>query len=727
MVILFSVSLLISASLLFVVQPMVGKMLLPTLGGTPAVWNTCMVFFQAALLAGYAYAHGSIRLLGVRKQIVLHVLVLLAPLVVLPIGLAETRGPSVDDAPIIWLLTCLAYHVGLPFFVVSSSAPLLQRWFSATDHKDAADPYFLYAASNVGSLVSLLGYPLLIERVSTLDQQASAWSAGYVALVGMFIVCGAVLMIRTRHGLYHAAPTNVSNTATSIAWRQRLWWGLLAFVPSSLMLGVTTHITTDVAAVPLLWVIPLALYLTTFILVFAKRPPIPTALMARIMPLIVLPLVLLMFEELGMPWLLIIVHLAAFFVCSMVCHGQLADDRPAASHLTEFFLWMSIGGVLGGIFNAVIAPMIFDTIIEYPLVVVLACLVRRPSRSVGLPRLDDVAYPTALAITLAVIIAILSWSDTSVSRGVFAIVFGVPVVICVTARRRPVRFALCFAAVMTAIGIYIGGNAGDQIHVERNFYGVKRVLVDAERGYRMLVHGGTDHGRQRLEPDRAREPLSYYHETGPIGDVFKLMGTQKRKPPIAVIGLGVGSVAGYVQEGQSLTFFELDPAIERLARDEQYFTFLTHSPGDVDVVLGDGRLTLAREDDGFYGLILLDAFSGDAVPTHLISLEAIRMYLSKLADDGLIAFHISNRYFDLEPILARAAAELNLTCVRRLDARVSERLREAGKMGSHVVVLARHEDTTVQLRNQGHWQPVASAGIAPLWTDQYCDIFSVLR
>ncbi len=730
MVVLFSVTLLISASLLFVVQPMVGKMLLPKLGGTPAVWNTCMVFFQAILLAGYAYAHGSIRWFGVKTQAVVHLLVMLTPLIVLPIALANIDGPRPGDEPVSWLMLSLLVHVGPAFFVVSSSAPLLQRWFAATDHKDAHDPYFLYAASNIGSLVALLGYPFLIERVSMLDQQASAWSIGYVTLVAMFAICvGSLLMKTRRQGLVDSAmrADGSHNPSPTITWGQRGWWMVFAFVPSSLMLGVTTHITTDVAAVPLLWVVPLALYLLTFIIVFSKRPLVTTATMSRVMPIIVLPLALLMFEELNMPWLLIMVHLAAFFVCSMVCHAQLADARPAAANLTEFFLWMSVGGVLGGVFNAIVAPLVFDTVIEYPLVLVVACLVRRTPKSTDVSKRNDVIFAMGLALVLAVIVGVLDLSNATLSRGVFVILFGVPAIVCVASRKRPVRFGLCFASLMTAIGLYVGGNAGDKLHVERNFFGVKHVLVDTAGRFRMLVHAGTDHGRQRVEPDRATEPLSYYHRTGPIGDVFKVLNGRRDESPIAVIGLGVGSIASYAQPGQSLTFFELDPAIERLAYSSGYFSFLAESEGKIEIVTGDGRLTMTEEPDGKFGLIVLDAFSGDAVPTHLISVEAIRMYLDKLRDDGMVVFHISNRFFNLEPVLARAAGELDIFCLRRLDAEVTEELLADGKMMSHYVVLARDEADLKAFADSHQWQVVKSSTRGPLWTDQYCDILSVLR
>ena len=385
----YTATIFVSALLLFVVQPMVAKMVLPRLGGTPAVWNTCLVFFQAILLAGYAYAHVSTSLLGVRKQAVLHLVVLLLPLLVLPIAIESVGVPAAGASPSAWLLGCLLMTVGIPFFVVSTSGPLLQKWFAGTNHPSAKDPFFLYAASNIGSLIALLGYPLFMERWLPLAGQSGIWSYGYKVLIAMVGVCAVLLWFRRRPVAEFGAENSADGDALgaesspSVTLKRRMWWLFAAFVPSSLMLGVTTHITSNLAPVPLLWVLPLSIYLLTFVLVFARKPLVSSALMGRLLPFMVLPLAIITIIELPtLGYLSILAHLATFFVAAMVCHGQLARSRPSVRHLTEYYLWISIGGVLGGIFNALVSPVVFSSIAEYPIALVLACFLLPKGRSV---------------------------------------------------------------------------------------------------------------------------------------------------------------------------------------------------------------------------------------------------------------------------------------------------------------------------------------------------------
>ncbi len=371
LLIVYATTIFLTASLLFVVQPMFARMVLPLLGGSPAVWNTCLVFYQAALLAGYLYSHATTSWLGVRRQAALHVGLVLLPLLLLPIGIPSGWTPPAAASPIPWLLALLAVAVGLPFFVVSTTSPLLQKWFAGTGHPSAGDPYFLYAASNLGSMLGLLGYPVLLEPRLRLAEQSRLWSGGYLLLLVFTLACAVLLWRSPVPAL--ADPSR--ERLTGLAARRRLRWVLLALVPSSLMLSVTTFISADVEAIPLLWVIPLAIYLLTFVLVFARRPLVPHALVVRVLPIALLALVVVLVKRANQPLLLIMgLHLGAFFVAAMVCHGELARDRPPPAHLTEFYLWLSVGGVLGGVFNALVAPLVFDSVAEYPLTVVLACL-----------------------------------------------------------------------------------------------------------------------------------------------------------------------------------------------------------------------------------------------------------------------------------------------------------------------------------------------------------------
>jgi len=411
------------------------------LAGSPAVWNTAMVFFQAALLAGYAYAHLAIDRLGVRRQSAWHLLILLGPLCVLPLALPAQWTPPTQSNPIPWLLGVMAVTVGVPFFALSTTAPVLQKWFAATRHRAAADPYFLYAVSNVGSMLALLGYPLVVEPHFSVAQQSRYWMWGYGLLVGLIGLCAAGLWRSQAGKPSSARPADPApGTAEKLPLRRRLRWALLAFVPSSLMLSVTTFLSSDVAVVPLMWVIPLALYLLTFILVFARRTLLPQSGLARVFPMLVVALVLLFNLQATQPIAgLMLLHLATFFVGAMLCHAQLAADRPAPVHLTPFYLWMSVGGVLGGIFNALVAPLIFNSIVEYPLTLMLACVVglRAARDDSSLARMKDWVWPGLFGLGTAGIILLGEKLHFATNAVVTGLLLGVPTLICYLFSRSP--------------------------------------------------------------------------------------------------------------------------------------------------------------------------------------------------------------------------------------------------------------------------------------------------
>ena len=743
----FAGTLLVSATLLFSVQPMVGKMLLPVFGGTPAVWNTCMLFFQGILLLGYGYAHLTTAWLGVRRQAAVHLVVVLLPLLVLPMAIAPSVRAGTATAPALWLLGTLLVNVGLPFFAVSTSAPLLQKWFASTEHAAARDPYFLYAASNAGSLLALLSYPLLIEPAWSIAEQSQLWLAGYAALVLLVSACAfrlwrvpaaAVAGSSAAAGRAERDAEVASRLAlatvraaedAAVHWRRRAWWVLLAFVPSSLMLGVTTHITTNLATVPLLWIVPLTLYLLTFVLVFAQRRWYPRRLVDAALPYLLLPLAVLTFQELTrMGWLLAPLHLLTFFVAALVCHARLADDRPAATHLTEFYLWMSVGGVLGGVFNALVAPVVFPTVVEYPLVLVLACLAL-PTRGGGDGRAWrwDLGVPTALAagsVALLGVLVALGLTGTSVAR---LLLFAVPAVICFAGKHRPVRFALCLAVLLAVNGYHEGLKRGQVLLCERNFFGVKRVVVDRSERYRALIHSGVVHGAQSLDPQQADEPLTYYHRAGPAGRIFRALGEQGALERVGVIGLGVGSLAAYAEPGSHLTFYEIDPAVVRLAEDPTLFTFLQRCRGSYDIVLGDGRLTLQTAPDHYYDAIVLDAFSADSIPTHLLTREAVQLYLAKLRPGGRLVLHISNRYLELKPLLAGLARDAGLVGLTCTDTNVSPAERDAGRCPAEYAVLARNWQDLAPLADKPGFRPLGEVAGRVLWTDQHSDLLHLLR
>jgi hypothetical protein len=723
----FTLTMFLSATLLFMVQPLFARMVLPLLGGSPSVWNTAMVFFQVVLLAGYLYAHVSTRWLGVRRQALVHVAVVLAPLLVLPIAIPGGWSPPAEGNPVLWLLALLLVAVGLPFFAVSATSPLLQAWFARTGHKQAADPYFLYAASNTGSMLALLSYPLLIEWHLHLSEQRWLWAAGYIMLTALMLACVVITRRTVGHAAVAQAATQEPDGAVAPLSRGRqLRWILLAFIPSSLMLSVTTHLSTTIAPIPLIWVVPLALYLLTFILVFSPRTSALQRACVRALPMVIVLLTLLMAAKLtGLPVLL--PHLIAFFVAVMVCHGALAADRPDTRHLTTFYVCMSVGGALGGMFNALAAPWLFSGVTEYPLVLVLLCLVRPGATSLPGRGSIDRASGVALCALLAMLVFDIVPAAWELEPTVTVLILAVPVVVIYRFAHRPMRLAAGVAAVFVAGSMVYGSGGGRTLHAERTFFGLHRVVVDAGEHYHSLVHGGTLHGRQSLDPARRREPLTYYTSSGPIGQVFAAYANDPSKQRVAVIGLGAGSLACYKAAGQQWTFYEIDPAVERIARDPRYFTYLADCAPDAPTVIGDARLTLANAPMGGYDLIVLDAFSSDAPPVHLLTREALALYLDKLSPTGVLAFHISNLYLDLGPVVAGLAHDAGLSALAQKDRGllVSEAAR--GKNGSYWAAMARTPEALAPLSANPRWEPLPDHDGLPVWTDDFSSILSILR
>jgi hypothetical protein len=766
----FAVTLFVSAFLLFLVQPMVGRMVLPLLGGTPAVWATCMVFFQALLLAGYAYAHAATARLGARRQTLLHLVVLALPLVVLgataavtgaPIRAFQGLAPQGQIYPFFGVIVLLIAAIGLPFFVVATSAPLLQRWFADTDHPAARDPYFLYAASNLGSLLALVAYPAFVERHYGLSEQGWLWSAGYFALVVLTAGCA----LRLRHSpaaLPKSAPESVEPQPR---WADRVRWLALAFVPSSLLLGVTEFLTTDIAPIPLLWVIPLGLYLLTFIIAFGRHPAWLKRAVETAAPVGVLILLFMLIGKKPESWgVNVAVHLAVFLLAALNCHLELARRRPPAGRLTEFYLWVSLGGVLGGLFNALLAPLMFATHTEYPIALVAACLLQplgNTADSSPSARLLDWIVPLNIAGFMVLLLWLPStwmpltvkfpfpwygpWDITGDSLRTL-LAYGVPLLACYFWVERPLRFGLSVAAVVVAGTLFTAIQERKQnqvIYRGRSYFGVVSVEREEDEApdgqklvYHKLVHGTTLHGKQQVDPP-SDEPLTYYHRTGPIGQVFQVAPPAVKHAEFALVGLGSGSMTAYGAPGQTLTIYEIDPAVLRIAEDPQYFTYLGDCKAKYDVVLGDARLKLADHGrEGQYGLIVVDAFSSDAIPVHLLTKEAVELYVSRLAPDGIIALHISNRYLDLEPVAARIAQELGLAGLVQYDNDQSA----PGKQRSNWVVLARQRehfaglpDLTYETQEKGmtvkrhHWKDLTVRADAPLWTDDYSNLLQIFN
>jgi hypothetical protein len=734
MVLLFAITLFLSSSLLFVVQPMIAKMVLPLLGGTPAVWNTCMVFFQGMLLAGYLYAHASTRWLRFKQQAMLHIFLLAASVLALPIVLAAQHSePPATGMPIGWLLRVLLVTVGIPFFLVSSSGPLLQRWFSRTDHPRASDPYFLSVAGNIGSICALLAYPALLEPSLRLAEQSSIWTGGYIALVLLTAGC---FYLAYRQSSAHraigadAAPAEAPREGVDgPGWSQRLHWIALAFVPSSLLLGVTTFLTTDVAAVPLLWIVPLVIYLLTFVLVFARRVLVPHTLMMRMLPLWVLPLAWLIAFDTNLPVAIQApIHLLTFFFAAMVCHGELAQRRPDGRYLTEFYLSMSVGGVLGGLLNALVAPLLFTTILEYPLALVLACALRPAmagASKTSLARRLDFALPVIVGGFALGMMFLLNLSQSKAPLTLI-IVFIIPAVLCFSFSARPLRFALTAGALMLAGGTYAAAQEHAS-HRGRSFFGVHRVFDMPERNLRYLIHGGVIHGIQHLDAGMRREPSTYFHKTGPAGQMFASFQSRHDRNRVGVIGLGIGTLAAYSQAGEEWTFYEIDPAIADLARDPRQFTYLSDSPARTRVVLGDARIALVKEPARAFDVLVVDAFSSDSVPVHLLTREALQIYLQKLDEGGVLAFHITNSYLNLAPLIADLAHDAGLEVLVQHDLLADAVAVSLGKATSQWAVMARSADALGPLTLDARWQRVPARSTATTWTDDFSNPLSLVR
>ena len=717
----FGATVFVSASLLFLVEPMFARMVLPYLGGSPAVWNTCVVFFQAAMLAGYAYAHVLTRHVPLRGQFLIHIALAAVAAVVLPVAIPEGWAPPVDRTPVPSLLRLLLVTVGAPFFIVSSTAPLLQRWFSQTSDRAASDPYFLYAASNLGSVTALLAYPFVIEPLWSLRQQSAAWGWGYAAFVAAVAGCAAMAARSRRNEDAGPAATATDRQAepAPISWLRTLRWVALAFVPSSLMLGVTTFLSTDVATVPLLWVAPLTLYLLSFVIAFSSAPLISQRTAATITTVTMMPVVLTIVTGIELPaWLEMPLHLVAFFGFALLLHGQLAEDRPDPESLTVYYLWISVGGLLGGVFTTLVAPAVFTGVAEYPLMLLAVCALRPVLGRDAMPARShrDVLIPAVMGLILW---ALLMGAKSSIVGHVgLSLGFGILGAFYAASAKTRFRFTAGVAMMLVA-SLFHDPAAGGVIHAERTFFGVVRVR--AEEGARhAMFHGNTMHGEQVLTEAHRREPMSYYHREGPIGQLMAAMSGRLAGGHVGVVGLSAGSLAAYAQPGQQWTFYEIDPAVARVARMPRYFTYLEDCGARCRVVLGDGRLSVARAEEMF-DLLILDAFSSDAIPVHLITREALQIYLSKLSADGVLAFHISNRHLDLRPVLGALAADLGLTAYGQIDV-VTD--RAAGHTASSWLMMARDPRALSVLASDSRWTRLRAG--SDLWTDDYSNVFKAL-
>lgn len=731
---IFCIAIFSSSLLLFLIEPLVGKVFLPKLGGTPQVWNTCMVFFQTIVFVGYLYAHFISSAFRARTQVFIHLAVVALALLTVPVNVTNLTKPSDDLGPISWLLSSLMVTVAVPVFVISCTAPLLQKWFSYTRSPYASDPYFLYATSNFGSLVALLGYPSLLEPFLGLAQQAFLWSIGFALFVCTVVVCG--LSVCRNSPLLKDNTASSTDIVTPVSTSTRLRWFLLSLAPASLLLGVTTYITTDIAAVPLLWIIPLALYLLTFVLAFSQRSIIPHELMLKGQAGLLILVGVLVWTNLGRHWIGLCVHLLAFFVTALVCHGELAKSRPATHHLTQFYLLVSAGGVVGGIFNALIAPVVFHDLFEYPLMLVAACLLR-PTPPAG-DRRDmavDLMAPVGLGILLLASMKMLELLKASNPSWFFYGAIGLIIVMAIgllSLSSRPIRFGFSLAMPLVIFSSFsglpvpqLGETPGQHLLTMRSFFGVSKIYQDEK--ITQLVHGNTVHGAQFRDPSKVCQPASYYHSQGPFGDLFTSFNGQAEDRRVAVLGLGAGGLAAYASPTSRWTFYEIDPLVKQIARDDRFFSYLAHCAAHVEILLGDGRLKLQEAAARSYDLIIVDVFSADAIPTHLLTLEAMKDYLEKLAANGILAVHISNNYIDLAPVISNLARTMGLVGrINSLAATVEPVEGNVAARPAKLALLARHDSDFGSIVLDPKWKPLALSGHSQVWTDDYVSLLEVI-
>ena len=730
---LFAATTFLSAFLLFGIQPMFAKMVLPVLGGSSSVWAVALLFFQAALLVGYGYAHVLTDRVPLSLAGFVHIALAITALIVLPVGIPGSwREPPPSD-PYFWQLGLFAVAVGLPFVAVAANAPLLQAWFARSGNPHAKDPYFLYGASNFGSLLALLGYPFLFEPAFGLTALSRYWAALYLVLIGAIAAC--YMVVRRRAVAAQTEDGGVSNGDAAVAppsWRDRAAWCGLALVPAALLTAFTTHIATDIASAPLLWVLPLAIYLLTFVLAFQTRLPLPMWLLLPAQLGAVLFALLELSQTKHDKWALTsAAGVAAFFLAALVAHRTLFLSRPRARYLTEFYLWMSFGGVLGGLFAALIAPRIFSEVFEYPLLIALSLACRpgvfvdtKSTRRELIWMFGIVAVGLALIWRAPLLAVENNWTfnDWGITP-VLALIFAIAAVAFWGHGARQLTAALVMFAVVTMLP-----SAVKRGQAQRSYYGVYRVSQSELGDFNVLTHGTTLHGAQRLRDDLGNlvadvTPGTYYYPGSPMAAAVKLvqdrLDADAELGRFGIVGLGAGSLACYSRKHESWRFFEIDPVVVNISAKSNHFTFLANCQPKLDVVIGDARLTMAKEPDNSFDLIIVDAFTSDAVPVHLMTAEALQLYARKLTDKGIVVLHISNRYLDLDSVLGAT-----LPRVPQLKGLIVSDDKADGSYaenGSTVAVFAKDPAVLDPFRALDGAQDFHNGGVST-WTDDASDI-----
>lgn len=683
----FLISLFLSSALMFTIEPMVAKMLLPLMGGAGNVWNTCVFFFQCLLLLGYLYAHflNSVKISPMFKAVI-HLIVIWLPILALPVKISEQD--TMSEHPYLYLLLLLTATVGGIFFALSTSAPLLQKWYVSTRGPRAKDPYFLYAASNLGSLVGLLSYPFVIEPEIGLAAQSNLLSKYYVAFASLISLCTIfyVLKASSKNGTETQAEEQTEEIVRP-SWKSYGQWIFLTLLPSSLVLGVTSFVTCELSAFPLFWLIPLSIYILSFVIVFSHYSPKYQKWLDLLALAFSLYILANFWGNYGRSWspnIGVSYSLITLFLVCMACHGRVAGDRPASKYLTHYFLCIALGGIIGSSINTFIAPILLSNISEYPTVLAICAAVFFSNLSLFKFKVPAKAVP---------------WIVTSAALGV--------------------QF------------FYFYYSDDRTVLAKRNFFGLLRIKVDEKSNLCEIWDGSIIHGGQSLDPQERALPFYYYSQDGPVWTLLKALTHTIGLKKHGVIGMGAGTMAAYAAPGQSIVFFELNPAVVEVSTNPFYFTFIYDAVKrdvDVDIQVGDGRLNMAQEKDKDFSMIVIDAYSSDSIPTHLMTKEAIALYNKKLVDGGAMAFHITNGYFETRDVLAKGAESLGLKAVSLTDdSNSGKKFDEAEQATSDWVVISRDEKLIQNLKDNFHWKDIPISKNTKLWTDDYCDLLSALK
>ncbi|MFO0557291.1 MAG: hypothetical protein U0269_04680 [Polyangiales bacterium] len=698
---LYTSTIFASALLLFFVQPLAGRALLPRLGGVPSVWNACLLFFQGALLAGYGYVWLSSRW-SERARVAVHCALLALAAVALPAFAARVDESRAVSSPVLFALEFLSRSVGAPFVLLSATSPLLQHWLS----KSGARPYGLYAASNVGSLGSLLLYPFVIEPRLSLLAQTTLFRRSFAIVAALIALCAIPALRASASGAPSAPPAPLS--------RERVTrWVLWSAVPTMLLSGSTTHLTTDLAPFPLLWVVPLALYLASFVVAFSTGISAPPSWLARAASLVAVVLIFSLSVHANEPvWVLGALNMAFLFVAAWIAHRRLADDAPDPAHLPQFYAWIAFGGALGTLVTAVLAPALLPDLWEYPLAIALATSTRPLA---GVVREDealtkDVANAFAIAVIVLVLAKALSMWAPSDSELTIAFAPGLLLAYRTMPQRR--KYALSLLALVVAGALV--QDRGVRRYTTRSFFGVLRVVDEGD--VRRLMHGTTIHGAQRISQRNRCEPMTYYARSGPLGALFESERARAATGRTVAIGLGTGAVLCYANESEPWRALEISADVIRVAREPQWFTFVANSPTRrASIELADGRLGILSERDHSLVRVVVDAFNSDSVPAHLITREALAIYRRKIREDGRIVMHLSNRVLDLERVLASVVA------AEGMHARVSA--------PNDIATWAIVANSEAHLRDLDprRWLPLRARAEDRAWSDDYSSLFPVIR